>query len=312
MKILLVVDGSSYSDIATSMVAALQLSPQTEVTVLTVVPEHTFLGGITIDVIRGSTSARKEAQAEQQQKALELIQSTIHVLSKSELKLKTMVRWGNPVAEILKVISVSDTSLVVMGAKGLTDSLAFRLGNVALATIKHAKTSVLLVRPKSTAVNKAIRTGRKRSVIGRVLMATDGSKYSDRATQVLLDLPLPDQSEIVVITALQSHLAAWVRTPTLDFQTNQGILVKLQTAEENEARKITAKSAEQFQARGYKIASVVIRGGAAESILAAAKEYHPDIIAVGSKGLTGIESLLLGSVAERVARHANCSVLIGR
>ncbi len=312
MKILLVVDGSSYSDMATSMVAALQLSPQTEVTVLTVVPEHTFLGGITLDVIRGSTSARKKAQAEQQQIALELIQGTTRLLSKSELRLETMVRWGNPVAEIFKVISDSGASLVVMGAKGLTDSLAFRLGNVALTTIKHAKTSVLLVRPKSTVVSKAIRTGRERSAIGRVLMATDGSKYSDRATQVLLDLPLPTQSEIVVITALQSHLAAWVKTPTLDFQTNQEILVKLQTAEESEARKITAKSAEQFQARGYKTASVVIRGGAAESILAAAKEYHPDIIAVGSKGLTGIESLLLGSVAERVARHANCSVLIGR
>ena len=55
-----------------------------------------------------------------------------------------------------------------------------------------------------------------------------------------------------------------------------------------------------------------MRGGAAECILAAAREYKPDIIALGSRGLTGIKSLLLGSVAERVTRYANCSVLIGR
>ena len=48
MKILLVIDGSSYSDMATKMVEAFQLPSRTEVTVLTVVPEHTFLGGIVV------------------------------------------------------------------------------------------------------------------------------------------------------------------------------------------------------------------------------------------------------------------------
>lgn len=53
MKILLVVDGSSYSEAAARMLEALRLPVQTEVTILTVVPETTFLGGITLDVIRG-------------------------------------------------------------------------------------------------------------------------------------------------------------------------------------------------------------------------------------------------------------------
>ena len=83
-------------------------------------------------------------------------------------------------------------------------------------------------------------------------------------------------------------------------------------AEEAEARKITGKAAKQFRENGYKTASVVVRGGAGECILSASKEYNPDIIALGSRGLTGIESFFLGSVAERVARYANCSVLIGR
>jgi len=103
-----------------------------------------------------------------------------------------------------------------------------------------------------------------------------------------------------------------MKTPTLDFRTNQELLERLRTAEEAEARKITAKAQKRFQERGHKTASVVVRGGACECILAAIKEYSPDIVAVGSRGLTGIESFFLGSVAERVARNANCSVLIGR
>ena len=103
-----------------------------------------------------------------------------------------------------------------------------------------------------------------------------------------------------------------MKTPTLDFRTNQELLDRLRTAEEAGARKIAGKAEKQFRENGYKTASVVIRGGAGECILAAAKEHNPDIIAVGSRGLTGIESFLLGSVTERVARYANCSVLIGR
>jgi len=178
--------------------------------------------------------------------------------------------------------------------------------------IKYANASVLLVREKAATMTRASGIKGKTAAINRVLLATDGSKYSDVVTQFLLDLPLPRHSQVIVITALQSHLAAWMKMPTLDLQTNQELLDNLQAAEESEARKITAKAERQFQTRGYKTASVVIRGGVAESILKAAEEYEPDIIALGAKGLIMIESFLLGSVAERVARYANCSVLIGR
>jgi len=46
MKILLVVDGSSYSEMATRTLKALRLPSRTEVTVMTVVPEHTFWEGL--------------------------------------------------------------------------------------------------------------------------------------------------------------------------------------------------------------------------------------------------------------------------
>jgi nucleotide-binding universal stress UspA family protein len=312
MKILLVVDGSSYSYMATEMVEALRLPSKTEVAILTVVPEATFLGGITLDVIRGTSQARRRAKDEQQKKALELLQRTSQTLSKGKLNAETMVRWGDPTEVILQEAEERSASLIVMGAKGLTDALSFRLGSVALKVMKHARASVLLVRPETSTVTQKPRKKGKTASLNRVLLATDGSKCAGAATQLLVELPLPHQTEIIVITALQSHLEAWMKTPTLDFRTNQELLDKLHTAEEAEARKITGKAEKQFREKGYKTASVVIRGGAGESILAAAKEYAPDIIAVGSRGLSGIESFLLGSVAERVARYANCSVLIGR
>lgn len=62
MKALLVVDGSSYSDMAAKTLKALRLPSRTEVTVMTVVPEHTFLGGITLDTFKGGVLAKKEVE----------------------------------------------------------------------------------------------------------------------------------------------------------------------------------------------------------------------------------------------------------
>ena len=90
-------------------------------------------------------------------------------------------------------------------------------------------------------------------------------------------------------------------------------------AQQQKALALLQQPAQALSASKLKVDSLVRRGNpaeeilrVAESILAVAKEYKPDIIALGSRGLSGIESLLLGSVAERVARYADCSVLIGR
>lgn len=54
------------------------------------------------------------------------------------------------------------------------------------------------------------------------------------------------------------------------------------------------------------------RGNPADQILAAAEEAPPDLIVVGTRGLGAVARFFLGSVAERVARHATCPVLIAR
>jgi nucleotide-binding universal stress UspA family protein len=53
-------------------------------------------------------------------------------------------------------------------------------------------------------------------------------------------------------------------------------------------------------------------GHAADEILGVARDVGADLIIVGSEGLTGVERLVLGSVAEAVVRRAGCTVEVAR
>lgn len=91
MRILLVVDGSSYSDMATMTLGALHLPPQTEVTVLTVIPEHSLLGGITLEMLKGSAPVKKKIQ---EKEATKLLSGPVKKLSANGLKVREPVTLG--------------------------------------------------------------------------------------------------------------------------------------------------------------------------------------------------------------------------
>lgn len=67
-----------------------------------------------------------------------------------------------------------------------------------------------------------------------------------------------------------------------------------------------------YQAPGATLSIERRTAGVTEGILAFAKEWDADLIAMGSSGLSGAARLLLGSVAEKVARDAPCAVLVTR
>ena len=63
---------------------------------------------------------------------------------------------------------------------------------------------------------------------------------------------------------------------------------------------------------GVRTQLVVRQGPVAEMIVIVALKLKADLIIMGSQGGTGLKRLLMGSVAERVVRHASCPVLVVR
>jgi len=303
VKILLAVDGSGYSEAAIDLIKALKIgkiAKQAEATILTVIPEHAFLGGHTLfDLLGRSNTLKTQLYKAEEERALELLTKLSKTLATWGLKVETMIRRGSPADEIIKTCRSIEADLALVGLKGTSDTPEFLLGSVAHKVMKYAPCSVLVAKKASKAIN-------------RVLVPLDGSKHSDEVVQFLLQMPLPRHTEIFFITVLQSFAAAFVKAYTLDLERDQQIIAELQKAEEEAAEWLMTEAEIQFRKGGYKVSAIVARGDASQEILREAVERNVDLIALGAKGLTGVRVFLLGSVAQRIARYAKPSVLIVR
>ncbi|MFO7834453.1 MAG: universal stress protein [Halohasta sp.] len=132
----------------------------------------------------------------------------------------------------------------------------------------------------------------------RVLVPMDRSSHARAALREALEL-FPE-AEIHVLHVLQI-------TKPEGTATQSGDELAAETADEvlDAAVDIAAQYARSVR-------TTVLEGHAAKTILAYADQHDIDHIVVGSRGSSGLSRLLLGSVAESVARRSPCSVTIAR
>ncbi len=77
-------------------------------------------------------------------------------------------------------------------------------------------------------------------------------------------------------------------------------------------RDICAWRCEAQKRAGSTIRSFVLAGDPVHEIVRFAEESRADVLVVGKKGRTGLERVVLGSVAEKLVRSAPCPVLVVR
>ncbi len=300
MKILLAVDVSRYSEVAIGLVKALGIGRGAEVTVLTVIPEHVFLGGHTLaDLVGRSAALKAQARKAGEERALESLSKMSKSLGKRGMRVENMVRRGSPADEIIKTCRNIQADLSIVGLKGTSEAPEFLLGSVAQKVMKYAPCSVLIAKKETKTVS-------------RILAPLDGSRYSDEVVQFLLQMPLPHRAEVLLMAVVQSFAAAFVRTYTLDRERDRQILAQLQKAEEEAGERLMMAAESEFHKARYRVLTIFARGDPSREILREADRQDVDLIALGAKGLTGVRGFLLGSVAQRVARYAKSSVLIVR
>ena len=136
----------------------------------------------------------------------------------------------------------------------------------------------------------------------RVLLASDGSDDSRRATRWLRDSPLPSDANVAALTV------ATLTEPPRDAQT----MSELRDSVIAKARQAGERTARILRQRWPDVETIVALGDPRVEIVHVAEETRTDMVALGARGLGRLKRSFVGSTSLAVARYAPCPVAIVR
>jgi nucleotide-binding universal stress UspA family protein len=145
----------------------------------------------------------------------------------------------------------------------------------------------------------------------KILLATDGSEFSEAAVDEIAQRPFPKGSEIRILSVFEVPpfpiAVPWAGVDLDD---------EIQKQAQAQARKAVKTAAQRLRGRKdgakLKVSTKVVGGSSKQAILDEAEAFEADLIVLGSHGGGRIDRFLLGSVSLAVVTHAKCSVEIVR
>ncbi|MGP1387556.1 MAG: universal stress protein [Thainema sp.] len=137
-------------------------------------------------------------------------------------------------------------------------------------------------------------------MLNAVLVALDGSELSESIVAMLNMLKLPPEAKVVLAHVL----------PTDNQDLEQSADRPQSDSSEPLYRQAERTLGEYQEQIGHPSELEVVNGDPAEEIIRLANIYHADLIIIGSRGLTGMNRILQGSVSGQVVTDAPCSVLV--
>ncbi len=237
------------------------------------------------------------------------VEKVEQTLAEQGVECSSYLLHGHTVKGLLEFADEHHPDLIVVGAHGLHETLKILLGGVAQEVVEYARWPVLVMRSPAPEVR-------------RVLLAVDGSPYSQLSAEYLAQFPLPDQTEVHVMHVLPplpdtERLAAMMgfsEHPKSAFQPPPEMLVDEQQklAEEQNARAVVQAAGQILEASGIQSKKILVRGDPANEIISFAEAQRIDLIVTGSRGLSAIKGWWWGSVSRKLIHYSPCSVLCVR
>ena len=212
------------------------------------------------------------------------------ILDAAKLRYTCRREIGHPVDRILAAARDENADLIVLGSRGLTKWKSLVLGSVSEGVVRHATCPVLVAREHPHSLRK-------------VLLASDGSEGAQKATEAALEIARKFGIPLGILNVVEPSLIS----------SHGGPEIHDMNAIAGRSRDLVKRNAQQpAEAAGIACEMEQVEGTPAPTIIRYAENYGYDLIVVGSRGMGGFKSLLLGSVSNYVAHHANGPLLVVR
>ena len=146
-------------------------------------------------------------------------------------------------------------------------------------------------------------------MIEKILVPVDGSKQSDKALEFACNLAEKYSASIVlqhtVETTLHEHAM---------FMGSAGFAFELDEEQIHKAGQVVIDSAMKIvnQHKNINTSNTIDHGSPALNIVQCAKDNNVDMIVMGSRGLSDLGGLFLGSVSHKVSHMAECTCVTVR
>lgn len=137
-------------------------------------------------------------------------------------------------------------------------------------------------------------------MFNRILVALDSSDQSDDVIQCVLQIQLQPSTMVVlchVIELSESNLEQPADLPFIDPELGQFRHIE----KELQAHQAALPCQSELE---------IVMGEPIEEIIRLANIYRADLIVLGSRGLTGVNRILKGSVSSQVVSDAPCTVMV--
>lgn len=216
--------------------------------------------------------------------------------NQAEVTVQVHLVRGLSVSEsLLEFASEQQCDLIVMGTHGRRGLRHLLLGSVAEAIVRAATVPVVTVRESAnTDENSA----------GSILLTHDFSERSNAAVATAREWALALGSKVCLLHVVEP--VVYPEFYAVDVMPDE----VLHRVQESSAQAMKKVAAEQLQDVPHTVE--VVSGRAVDAILDAADPVQHDLVIMGTRGLSGLQHLLLGSVAEGVVRRSRIPVLTVR
>lgn len=144
----------------------------------------------------------------------------------------------------------------------------------------------------------------------RILVATDGSKLSQKAVNSAIALAAALGAELVALSVVQRYPVSYFEGGVTISAADVG---KIEKQWNDDAQAVVDAVKDTAVAKGVKARAVLARSNMiAEAVMAAARKHKCDLIVMASHGRKGISRVLLGSETQHVLTHSTVPVLVLR
>lgn len=144
----------------------------------------------------------------------------------------------------------------------------------------------------------------------KILIAYDGSSFSDAALDDLLRAGLPSEVEAQVVSVSEVFVPVAAHAGLVPAPPSANIFLQ----EKKDAQEIAQSAARRINQRfpHWIVRAQGCAGSTVMEILAEADQWQPDLIVVGSHGRSAVSRFFLGSVTMSVLHGARCPVRVVR